>query len=386
MRVATVLPAGAELASILLACAASRATLVPISPRAPAVEVDRILRDCRPSRLVMQDRSVELEGAAAEAGDATILYTSGTTGEPKGVRLTFENHSASALGCQESLGLEPGDTWLSVLSPHHVGGLAIFMRGLLLDLPVVTLARFSADDLLRALTEERVAVISLVPTMLIDLERAGGVPLLRRLKVILLGGAPAPDGDVRRWAAAGLNVCPSYGLTETCSQVATVPPGRALEFGASAGMPHSRCTIEIQDGEIVVGGPVLTPGYVNRTIRPAPVGGQFPTGDLGRLEAGVLHVIGRRDDTIITGGENVHPEEVEAVLRAHPGVVDAAVAGRADARLGHVLEAIVVGDADADSLQRWCRERLPSFKVPRVVTHREQLPRTDGGKLLRREL
>ena len=138
------------------------------------------------------------------------------------------------------------------------------------------------------------------------------------------------------------------------------------------------------DGEIVVGGPVLSPGYVDPGIEPGLSGGRFATGDLGRLDAaGALWVLGRRDDTIITGGENVQPEEVEAVLRACPGVEDALVFERQDPTWGQVVEAVVVGDAGAAVIEAWCRERLPSFKVPRVVHVSKLLPRNSAGKLLR---
>jgi O-succinylbenzoic acid--CoA ligase len=203
----------------------------------------------------------------------------------------------------------------------------------------------------------------------------------------LVGGAPASAAVVRGWAELGLPVCPTYGMTETCSQVTLVPPGRAAELAGTAGTVCPHASIEIEDGEIVVSGPAVSPGYVNPEIAPAPAGGRFRTGDLGRLDDGVLTVLGRRDDTIITGGENVRPEEVEAVLRAHPQVADAAVAGRPDQRWGELVAAWVVGEATAEAeLDRWCRERLPAFKVPRRWTFVDRLPRSDAGKLERRRL
>src|SRR5262249_20911495 len=152
-----------------------------------------------------------------------------------------------------------------------------------------------------------------------------------------------PAEQVRLWAEQGLPVCPTYGLTETCSQVALVPPGRAAELAGTAGTVCPHAAIEIVDGEIVVSGPSVSPGYVAADMGPAPAHGRFRTGDLGRLTDGVLTVLGRADATIITGGENVHPDEVEAVLRAHPRVADAAVAGRPDELWGEVVAAWVVG-------------------------------------------
>ncbi len=384
-RVAVVEPAGVTFAALLHGCLKVGAALVPISPGAPAPELRRILADARPRLLVRAGEVSEPPApAAGTPGDAAVVYTSGTTGAAKGVRLTLANLVASAEGCQESLGSNESDRWLLCLSPHHVGGLSMFLRSALANQPLVTLPRFEERAVLEAIAAEHVTLVSLVPTMLVRLLEAGGLETLRGLRAILLGGAPAPAELVARWAADGIPVCPSYGLTETGSQVATVPPGRAAELAGSAGFPHSRALVEIVDGEIVVGGPVLSPGYLNPGFEHAPAGGRFATGDLGRLdETGALWVLGRQDDTIITGGENVHPEEVEAVLRAFPGVEDAAVFGRDDPTWGQVLEAVVVGSADAAAITAWCGERLPSFKIPRRIHFSKVLPRNSAGKLLR---
>jgi len=229
--------------------------------------------------------------------------------------------------------------------------------------------------------------MSLVPTMLARLLDAGGLEPLRRLRAILVGGGSAPADVVQRWAGLGLKVCPTYGLTETCSQVTVVPPGRAVDLGGTAGLVGPHASISVVAGEIVVSGPCVSPGYVNPGLTPAPDGRSFPTGDLGRLEDGVLTVLGRRDDTIFTGGENVRPEEVEAVLLQHPRVGDAAVAARPDPLWGEVVAAWIVGDGVTEpELEGWCRERLPTFKVPRRWSFMERLPRSEGGKVLRRLL
>jgi O-succinylbenzoic acid--CoA ligase len=387
-RVAVAEPAGVTFAALLFGCLRTRAAFVPLSTRSPAPEVERILADCRP-RLLVREGGVSELPAHARGGedDAAIIYTSGTTGPAKGVRLTLANLIASAEGCQESLGTDDGDRWLLCLAPHHVGGLSIFIRGALGNQPLVTLPRFEEQAVLAAIAAERVTLLSLVPTMLVRLLQAGGLETLRGLRAVLLGGAPAPADLVTAWAAAGLPVCPSYGLTESASQVTAVPLGRGQELAGSAGLPHSRARIEIVEGEIVVSGPTVAAGYANPEIRPIPTAGRFATGDLGRLDdAGVLWVLGRRDDAIITGGENVQPEEVEAVLRACPGVDDAAVIGRADPVWGQVLEAVLVGTASAGAVEAYCRERLPSFKVPRSIRYSAALPRSEGGKLLRDSL
>jgi O-succinylbenzoic acid--CoA ligase len=387
-RVAVVEPAGARFAALLHACLRSGAAIVPISPRWPAAEVDRVLADCRPLLLV-RDGEVESlpEPAAGAPDDACVLYTSGTTGRPKGVRLTLANHVASALGCQRQLGTGERDRWLVLLAPHHVGGLAMFLRAVVSNQQLVTLARFDERAALDAIEAERPTLVSVAPVMLARLLEAGGPEPLRGLRAILVGGAPAPAEHVRAWAAQGLAVCPTYGLTETCSQVALVPPGRAAELAGTAGTICPHASVEVEDGEIVVSGPAVSPGYLDPAVGPASIDGRFRTGDAGRIDDGVLTVLGRRDGTIITGGENVRPEEVEAVLRGHPAVADAAVAGRPDEAWGEVVAAWVVarGASEAE-LDAWCRERLAPFKVPRRWSLVERLPRTDGGKLLRRLL
>ncbi|MDQ6774484.1 MAG: AMP-binding protein [Candidatus Dormibacteraeota bacterium] len=389
-RVAVLEPAGIRLAALLHACLRSGAALVPLSPQAPAAEMERVLADCRPRFLVRDGELEELETApvTADPADVAILYTSGTTGPAKGVRLTLATHVASANGCREALNLSESDRWLLALAPHHVGGLAVLFRAVICNQQAVTLPRFEVGACLEALNADRPTVVSLVPTMLDQLLAAGGAEALRATK-ILIGGAPAPAQRVREWAALGLTVCPSYGLTETCSQVAVVPPGEAERLAGTSGRAGPQAALDVgEDGEIVVSGPCVSPGYVNRALAPAPGGGTFHTGDLGRLADGVLTVLGRRDDLILTGGESVQPEEVEAVLCAHPAVRDAAVAGRPDGLWGEVVGAWLVleGEASEAQLRAWCRERLAGFKVPRRWTFVEKLPRSEGGKLHRREL
>jgi O-succinylbenzoic acid--CoA ligase len=388
-RVAALEPAGAHLAALLFACLRAGTILVPLSPRAPELDIRRCLDDCRP-RLVIRDGDVLERHPLAPAGadgDLCLLYTSGTTGPPKGVRLTAANHVASALGCQESLGSGTQDRWLCVLSPHHVGGLAMFFRSAFGDQPLVTLPRFDELQVAEALRRYHPSLVSLVPTMLSRVLAAGEGEALAGCRAILLGGAPATAAQIAAWSEQGLPICPSYGLTETCSQVATVPPGEAHQTGGGGAVIHSQASIEIVHGEIVVAGPVLSPGYWNAAL-PGFAGGRFFTGDLGHLDdSGRLHVTGRRDDAIITGGENVQPEEVEQALLSHPAVRDAAVAGRADPTWGQVLEALVVAEGvEADALVEWSRGRLPGFKVPRRIRFVESLPRNEGGKLLRRQL
>ncbi len=445
-RVAIAAPAGTAFAIVLHATARLGASLVPLAPRGRADELARPLATCRPRVALADGPGVAAELAAAARGAAgaegqavrdvgdvvegsrsagggrgggpvpgrrglaaadelCVVHTSGTSGHPRGVRLTLANQLASARGCAQSLELGPADHWLLALAPHHVGGLAVLVRSAVLGHPVTVLPRFDPAAVLAALEAGGPTVLPLVPTMLAELVDAGGTDRLRRLRAVLLGGAPAAPSDVAAWAGLGIPVCPSYGLTETGSQVATVPPGRAATLGASAGLPHrfARLRILAEDGaahpcgpgvvgRIEVRGAVVSPGYVGPDTGEGPGHGRFLTRDRGWLDAaGVLHVQGRLDDVIQSGGELVQPELVEAVLRRHRLVADAAVVGVPDPRWGQLVVAIVAARpgtrAEAErALPIACRAALSGAAVPRRWCFVERIPRTEGGKLRRREL
>jgi len=425
-RVAVVAAPGLEVIATLHAGMRLGAALMPMSPRVPARELSRALADAGPVLLVTPanfdaafvDRSrtqvttftalgaIPADpvpgGDLDEVADVCVVYTSGSSGPPKGVRLTMRNCIASATGCAEALGMNgPDDRWLLTLGTHRVGGIAILFRSLLTGAAVVVVPRFAEATVVAAM-RHRPTLMSLVPAMLVRLVAHGAQRDLCALRAILLGGAPAPAASVRRWAGYGLPVCASYGLTETASQIAVVPPGEANRFAGSAGLVHSQARVSILSedaagqpdrgapvGEIVVSGPVLSPGYVGLPEAPRGSDGTatnrtFRTGDVGYLdERRALIIVGRRDYTIITGGEKVNPEEVEAVLGMHPGVLDAAVRGIPDETYGSVVEAVIVGDADEVALRRWCADQLASYKVPRRYRVVGALPRSDDGKLLR---
>jgi len=238
----------------------------------------------------------------------------------------------------------------------------------------------------------RPSLVSLVPAMLHRLLDAGAGDALAGPRAILVGGSPVSSIEVEDWTPRGLTVCPSYGLTETGSQVAVVPPGRARELAGTAGFVHSRASVEIDAesgrvGQLLVGGPVLTPGYLDGGMTAVVFQGEegqrrLRTGDIGYFDGEALRVVGRADRIIITGGEKVSPEEVEEVLREHPGVRDAAVTGAADARYGSIVVAEVASDAGAATLEQWCRERLAAYKVPRRFRFTDSVSRSEDGKVV----
>jgi len=315
----------------------------------------------------------ELCGPAPYEGVATVMYTSGTTSAPKPVYLTTRNWEANAVGSALALGLDLNERWLCVMPLAHVGGLSILLRSTLYGTTAVVHQRYDTDAVLAELmsSERAITLVSLVPTMLARLLEAGlkNPPTLRWA---LLGGGPIAPGLLARAQAAGVPVAPSFGMTEGCSQIATF------------GIPLHGVELGFEDGELIVRGPNIAPSALDPD-------GWLRTGDLAELdERGRLRIVGRKSDTIVSGGENVAPAEVEAVLLEHPSVADAGVFGREDSEWGEAVVATVVlrdgVSATAQDLQAFAGERLARFKVPKQIGFALELPRTVSGKLLRREL
>jgi O-succinylbenzoic acid--CoA ligase len=317
----------------LHACLLAGARAVPVDPR-----------------LSEQERA-----ALGDAHGDLIVHTSGTTGAPTAVGLTRQDIERNASGVAVALGLTDHERWLCPLPLSHVGGLMVVLRS----------AVYGTTAVLGPPDTPNVTVISLVPTQLARLLDAGAQPPSR---AVLLGGAAADPALLTRARDAGWPVAPSYGLTQTCS-AATIGEIGDTE---TSGRPIAGVELTIAaDQEIIVG-----------TVH---------TGDLGRLdEQGRLIVVGRKTDTIVTGGENVAPAEVEAVLREHPAVADAGVFARPHAEWGEAVTARVVlrpgAEATGEELRAFAAERLARFKVPKAVELADALPRTESGKLLRREL
>ena len=358
-RVALALAPGLQFAVALHACLLARAAAMPVDPRLGEAEQAALLA----SADLVVDGPLTGSGAAEplaprDGDTALVVHTSGTTGAPRPVELSFGNVQANALGSAVALGLDPDERWLCPLPLSHVGGLMVLLRSAIYG------TRAVLDGAERA-TGDDVTVVSLVPTQLRRLLAAGARPG-GRLRVVLLGGAAATPDLLEEARAAGWPVRATYGLTQACSQVAV--DGRPLP-GLAVSLAD--------DGEILVEGPTVSGG------------GVLHTGDLGRFDhTGRLEIVGRKADTIVTGGENVAPAEVEAALLAHPAVADAGVFGRPDPEWGEAVTASVVLHAPADpqELREWVAGRLARFKVPKAVEVTETLPRNASGKLLRREL
>jgi O-succinylbenzoic acid--CoA ligase len=344
-RVPIALPAGLDFVVTLHACLLRGAAAMPIDLRLSDRERATMMRSA---------------GTSVEHDVALVVHTSGTTGAPRPVELSYGNVLAQALGSAAALGLDPDERWLCPLPLSHVGGLMVLLRSAIYATTAVIGVGGSE---IRA----DVTLASMVPTQLARLVDA---PPPASLRAVLLGGA-ASD---RAMLEAGWPVAPTYGLTEACSSVTIGEIGDVETSGRA--LPGLSVAIA-PDGEILVDGPTVAGG------------GPLRTGDLGRLDdRGRLVVTGRKADTIVSGGENVVPAEVEAVLLEHPAVAEAGVFARPHPEWGEAVTARVVlrSEATEVELREWLGERLARFKVPKTIEVADALPRTASGKLLRREL
>ena len=423
-RVGAVLPNGVTLVELVHAVPRLGAVLVLLDPRGAAEEIGR-QADNAGARLVVADDTTRAQASAAGldvvcgplpdrgprtggepptldlAAPHTVIFTSGSTGDPKAVVLTAGNHYWSAMGSAARLGIHLDDRWLACLPCWHVGGLAILLRSALYATTVVLHRGFQLDAVERALHEDAVTMVSLVPT---TLARLSSVRAPAWLRAALVGGATTSPALLRDAHARGWPVAPTYGCTEAASQIATAAPGDPRGLDGSVGLPLLSTSVRIvgpdggvaapgELGEIHVHGPTVAPGTLDAggKLCPLSTDGWLQTRDLGRLEPnGALHVCGRHDEVIVTGGENVAPTEVEQVLAALPGVADVAVAGVPDVRWGHAVAAWVVPHPGValtlENVRTAARGRLAAHKLPHRLYVVEELPRTAAGKLRRATL
>jgi len=358
-----------------------RGTQVVVRPRidvGSVVEILAVTRSGATAVLVAPGlpddmTATQISSASAEERPSqTILFTSGSSGIPKGVRVTASNWLAAAAGSMDRLGHGPGEMWLCPLPLHHVGGLSIIYRSLAAGGGVV-LAPEGAD---MTAWIGRVQFASLVPT---QLHRAlsSRSDVFTNRPIVLVGGGPSEPALLDQAETAGMVVLPTYGMTETTSQAATAIPGdveRRL-------FPLKGVDIRIgSDDRIEVRGPTVSPGYVGEPER--GIGTWFATADRGRIEPdSSLVVLGRLDRLIISGGENVDPALVEAAIESHPDVVEATVIAVPDREWGQLVVAVYAGSASPEDVKALVTGKLPPYAVPKRWLRMEALPRTELGKI-----
>lgn len=437
-HVAVLLPNGVAYVCLVHALARLGAVLVPLNTRLTGAELGWQVQqsDCHllvygaesagvAAQLAATADCVAVEAAAlAWAGEhgvtetgffekteflldapQAIVFTSGTTGQPKGAVLTFANHFWSATASSYRLGLSPEERWLSCLPLYHVGGLAVVFRSCLYGTTIVLHERFDLEAFDASLERDQITLTSLVPTMLHRLlALRKDRPWPASLRHILLGGAAATPELLAASHDSGAPVAATYGLTEAASQVATLCPQDVLHKPGSVGHPLMFTSVRIVDeagvtvppgekGEIVVSGPTVMAGYYQNPAATAKTirNSELFTGDIGYLDDdGDLWLVQRRSDMIITGGENVYPAEVEAALRQHPAVANACVVGLPDPEWGQQVAALVECEphtqVTAAELLAFSRSRLAGYKQPRLLDFIDALPQTASGKVERRQV
>ena len=442
-RVALLAANELEYLEIQGACLRYGFALVPLNVRLALPELEFILRDCSPALLVAgrgrEEVVAELSDdaqpahvlalgspsrfpaydaalAAAPAPAeppldpgliATILYTSGTTGRPKGAMIDRSGFSARVLINSVELRVRADDVHLAVLPMFHIAAFLTYAH-VANGATLVMLEEFTPEAALAEIERAAVTTTCLVPTIITMLTDHPDRPSrdLSRLRLIIYGGSGIDPEPLRAAIAAfGCEFHQQYGMTESGGQTILRPEDhdpRDVQRLRSAGTDAVGVVVRIVDdedrplpagqpGEIVCRAASLMVGYWNRpdATDEALRGGWFHTGDIGlRDERGYLHVTDRRNDMIVSGGENVYPREVETVLVEHPAISDIAVVGVPDPLWGQVVTAVVVGDSlpEDDVLVTWSRERLASYKIPRRWVHADTLPRNATGKVLKHEL
>jgi O-succinylbenzoic acid--CoA ligase len=347
------------------------------------------------------DRAGVVAGGASPDGalsfdaerPAAIIWTSGSSGTPRAVLLTAANLDANAEATLDRLGLNPDDRWALTLSPAHVGGLALIWRARWMGSEVVADGHFDLDRFVGRVQAGEVTHASLVPIMLRRLLDHPGMadespsPPAHRLRAVLIGGAYAAPELLLEALARGIPVAPTYGMTETTSQVATAHPDAVSGAPGSVGRPLAGVELRIRAREILVRGPIVARSAAVGGGEDTPLvdpEGWFATGDLGHLGPdGSLTVTGRIGDRIISGGTTVSPGEVEQALLALPEVTDAAVVGLSDDEWGQCVAALLVGDSSLDvgAVRTALRGVLSTAKLPRTIAWTTAVPRNANGKV-----
>lgn len=354
--------------------------------------------------LTSNDQQLILTINSSQSEVASIMYTSGTTGKPKGVIQCFSNHLASALATQENMKINAQDCWLCSVPLFHISGLSIIVRQLVLGCSIRLYPMFDAKKVTDDLIQGKGTVISVVATMLQDLltiypEKGYS----SKFKGCLLGGGPISVKALEQCETFGISVIQSYGMTETCSQIVALKFADASQHRGAAGKPLKGISLKIIDeedrilsanqiGQILVKGKNVVKNYLNEMSWQTEnwtTDGWFKTGDMGYLdEAGYLYLVSRLSELIISGGENIYPTEVEHLLLEMPEISEIAIVGEEDLRWGAVPVAYIVGDPSLtiEKISAFTKQSLAKFKQPKKLYFCDQLPKTANGKIAKHRL
>jgi fatty-acyl-CoA synthase len=416
-RLATLTGNSPEHVALFFACAKTGVILLPLSWRLAAVELRYQLDDAEPALFLAEPQQTELAAATGhpfetelvarshavdhapvEDDDPLLLvYTSGTTGRPKGALLTHANCFWTNLSFDRIVGIGADDVVLQVLPQFHVGGwnvqpLLAWWKGA----RVVLEREFEAARALELIERKRVTTLMGVPATYLFMAHALGFDStdLSSLRTAVVGGAPMPVPLLEAWQERGVAIAQGYGLTEAAPNVLCVPPEDAVRKAGCAGRPYPHVDVRLgEHGELQVRGPNVFPGYWRNPEATAAAfeDGWLRTGDVAEVDhEGFVRIAGRLKDMYISGGENVYPTEVEAVLHEHAAVAEAAVVGVPDERWGETGIAFVVlrraAATSGEELVAHCAERLARFKVPSRVVFLDELPRSGMDKVLKQEL
>ena len=374
--VAVTLPPSSDWLDLLRQTWDAGAALLPIDVRLPAAERAALIERARPTLALEATGVRRLDGEPVEPGIVLVVHSSGTGGTPAFAQFDRDAIDAAVSSSSNALGATGEDRWLCCLPLAHVGGLLVLLRALTLGAPIAVHERFDARAVV---AEPGVAFTSVVPTMLARIVETGSD--LSAFRSILVGGAHLPAELRSRAERAGAGVVETYGMTESCCGV------------VYDGVPLQGTEVRIgPGGEIQLRGPTLMRGYRLGAAAPFTRDGWLRTADAGGIDAdGRLHVAGRTDEVVITGGEKVWPQAVEAALQGHPAVREVAAAGVPDPEWGERVTVWVVPADDGDpptleDLRAFAAEHLPSYAAPRKLVMVERLPRTPSGKVRRADL
>ncbi|QLK86321.1 o-succinylbenzoate--CoA ligase [Staphylococcus sp. 17KM0847] len=329
-----------------------------------------------------------------ETDIASIMFTSGTTGSQKAVPQTFKNHRASAESCKVSLGFDKTSRWLVVLPIYHISGLSIVIRSVLYGFTLFLMDKFDEVRVLNALQQQHITHISLVPLTLQRLMYAG-LTKPYHLEKVLLGGAKLEKKFVEQALSYHLPIYNSFGMTETCSQFLTAHPNMLASHPETVGRVSQHNQLKViapnaqGHGELCVRGDNVMNGYLYPSDVPGcfDAEGYFKTGDIASIDhQGYVVIHDRRKDLIISGGENIYPNEIERIAKQHPAVIDAMCVGIYDEYWGQRPFLYLVAQECIEDIWEFLSERLAKYKLPVDIQYVTKLPYTSTGKLKRQLL